>query len=52
LHVDPIFPRGVLALLLVVSTPAIGFAQPASRSPTDAAAALIKAYPDFLDRIQ
>jgi D-alanyl-D-alanine carboxypeptidase-like protein len=52
LHVDPIIHRGVLGLLLVVSAPAIGFAQPASRSPTDAAAALIKAYPDFLDRIE
>ena len=52
MRVDPVIHRGVLGLLLVVNAPAIGFAQPASRPPTDAAAALIKAYPDFLDRIE
>jgi hypothetical protein len=52
LHVHPVIYRSLLAFLLVVSAPAIGFAQPAIRSPTDGAAALIKAYPDFLDRIE
>ena len=52
MRVDPVIHRGVLSLLLVVSATAIGFAQPANQSPTDAAAALIKAYPDFLDRIE
>ena len=52
MHVHPVIYRSLLAFLLVVSAPAIGFAQPAIRSPTDTAAALIKAYPDFLDRIE
>jgi hypothetical protein len=52
LHVYPIIHRGLLAFLLVLSASAVGLAQPATRSLTDAAGALIKAYPDFLDRIE
>jgi hypothetical protein len=52
LHVYPVIHRGLLVFLLVASAPAVGLAQRATRSPTDAARVLIKAYPDFLDRIE
>jgi hypothetical protein len=44
--------RVVVAILLIVTPPAAGRAQARSSAPTDPAAALIKAYPDFLDRIE
>ncbi len=40
----------LLAFLLIVTAPAVVLAQ--SRSSSDAAMALIKSYPDFLDRIE
>jgi hypothetical protein len=42
--------RDLLAFLLISSPPLGGLAQ--TSSPLDSAAALIKAYPDFLDRIE
>lgn len=44
--------RGLVAILLVVTAPAVGLGQAATGAPADAATALIKAYPDFLDRIE
>ena len=52
LRLYPITHCSLLAFMLVVGASTSGFAQPATRSPADAAAALIKAYPDFLDRIE
>ena len=42
----------LLAFLLIATGPASGIAQSGTGSPTDAVPALIKAYPDFLDRIE
>jgi D-alanyl-D-alanine carboxypeptidase len=44
--------RDLLGLVLVVTAPAVGLAQSATNSSTEAATALLKAYPDFLDRIE
>src|SRR5262245_7924679 len=44
--------RHFLAFLLVVAIPTSAFAQVGPSSPSAAAAALIRAYPDFLDRIE
>ena len=42
----------LLAFLLITTGPASCIAQSGTSSPTDAVPALIKAYPDFLDRIE
>ena len=42
--------RNVVAFVLILAAPAAGFAQAEPSSRADAAAALIRAYPDFLDR--
>jgi D-alanyl-D-alanine carboxypeptidase len=44
--------RDLLGLVLVVTAPAVGLAQSATNSSTEAATALLKAYPGFLDRIE
>ncbi len=44
--------RGLLPLLLIVTAPVVGLAQSKTSAPTNAVSALIKAYPDFLDRIE
>jgi hypothetical protein len=44
--------RHFLAFSLLVTPPAAGLAHAGTSSPTDSAAALVKAYPDFLDRIE
>jgi D-alanyl-D-alanine carboxypeptidase len=44
--------RRLLAFLLVVAIPTAAFAQVGPSSPSAAAAALIRAYPDFLDRME
>src|SRR5215471_5215868 len=44
--------RHFLAFSLLVTPPTAGLAHAGTSSPTDSAAALVKAYPDFLDRIE
>jgi D-alanyl-D-alanine carboxypeptidase len=44
--------RHFLAFSLLAIAPALGLAQAETSSPTGAVTALIKAYPDFLDRIE
>jgi D-alanyl-D-alanine carboxypeptidase len=44
--------RDLLAFLLIVTAPAVGLAQSETSAPANAVLALIKAYPDFLDRIE
>jgi D-alanyl-D-alanine carboxypeptidase len=52
-QVYPAIPcRGLLVLLLIVTAPAVGLAQSETSAPTNAVSALIKAYPDFLARIE
>src|SRR5919197_6158796 len=47
----PTMPRrNVVAFVLMLAAPAAGFAQAGPGSRADAAATLIRAYPDFLDR--
>src|SRR6266511_860912 len=52
-QVYPAIPcRGLLVLLLIVTAPAVGLAQSETSAPANAVSALIKAYPDFLARIE
>jgi hypothetical protein len=44
--------RNFLALVLIATAPTVGLAQARIDSPPDGLTALIKAYPDFLDRIE
>lgn len=44
--------RNVLAFFLVAAAPTVGAAQSQTSAPANGVAALIKAYPDFLDRIE
>jgi len=44
--------RNFLAFLLIATAPAVGLAQGGTGSPAEAPMALVKAYPDFLDRIE
>src|SRR5215471_15525354 len=50
-HLEMIF-RVVLTLLLSTAPSAVRLTQAATSLPPDASAALLKAYPDFLDRIE
>src|SRR6516162_622447 len=50
-HLEMIF-RVVLTLLLSMAPSAVRLTQAATSLPPDASAALLKAYPDFLDRIE
>ena len=49
---DSLLRRTVLAFLLVIAAPAVGLPQSETSAPTKAVSALIRAYPDFLDRIE
>lgn len=44
--------RGVMTFLLIVTPSAAGLTQAGTSSPPDALAALVKAYSDFLDRVE
>ena len=46
-----VLPRGVMSALLLVTLSAAGLAQAEGLAP-ETSAALLKAYPDFLDRIE
>jgi hypothetical protein len=47
-----VFPRGLAAFCLLMTTFAAGLAQTGTGSPPNAVAALVRTYPDFLDRIE